>query len=441
VSIPNYGIMNNMRLNVLIVAKELSPIKGSENAIGWNIVTRLSVYHDVTVLYASGSQFSRRSYVDALNRYFLTSPPIKGLTFVNIDYPKISRLFIFFNSVFAKLSQIGLPFLFYQSYKFWQKEVLREAKRLHKVRNFDIVHQVTQITFREPGFLWKLGIPFFWGPTGGITNFPKEFYTSLSAKSKVMEKIRSLANIYHFNFVPRIKKANRIASVIYSYSKEDAWLLQKRTNGHVKQMLDVGTYIRHHYSKHVANDTAIIKGIWCGQLTYRKAPSILLQALALNQITRERIKLKIIGKGPLEKSLRRMVEGLELKNIEWVREVSHDEIFELMGQTDFLIHTSLREATSSVIPEALSMGVPVICHDAFGMSIAVNDTCGIKIALKSPEHSIVGFNEAMKRLILDRDLLKELKAGASKRAYEISWEVMAETMAKDYLKVSGNNLP
>jgi glycosyltransferase involved in cell wall biosynthesis len=151
--------------------------------------------------------------------------------------------------------------------------------------------------------------------------------------------------------------------------------------------------------------------------------------------------LKIIGKGPLEKSLRRMVEGLELKNIEWVREVSHDEIFELMGQADFLIHTSLREATSSVIPEALSMGVPVICHDAFGMSIAVNDTCGIKIPLKSPEHSIVGFNEAMKRLILDRDLLKELKTGASKRAYEISWEVMAETMAKDYLKVSGNNLP
>lgn len=431
--------MNNRRLNVLIVAKELSPVKGSENAIGWNIVTRLSAYHDLTVMYASGSQFNPRSYVDTLNKYFLTHPPLPGMIFVNIDYPKASRFFNSLNSVFAKVSQIGLPFLFYMSYKYWQKEAYRKARELHDIKRFDIAHQLTQITFREPGFTWKMDIPFIWGPTGGIFNFPHEFYKSLPVRSKVMERIRSLANIYQFNLVSRIKKANRKASVIYSYSKEDGIIMQKRTNGRVTQMLDVGAYLRPHASHHHQDDDPVINGIWCGQLTYRKAPAILLNSLSSDKITRERIRMKIVGTGPLEDYLHKLADELDLKNIEWIREVSHEEVFSLMEQSDFLIHTSLREATSSVIPEALSMGIPVICHDAFGMSIAVSEKCGIKVPLISPEKSVSGFNNAMIKLASEKGLLNELKKGAEERAKEISWDMMAKIIADDYLAVCRND--
>jgi len=126
------------------------------------------------------------------------------------------------------------------------------------------------------------------------------------------------------------------------------------------------------------------------------------------------------------------IRKLGIPNVKLVGSVNHREVFQLMDNADFLVHTSIQEATSSVIPEALSMGLPVICHDAFGMSIAVNETCGIKVPLESPAGSISGFNKAISRLVSDKNHLRSLKEGALIRSEQISWDVMAETMAKDY---------
>jgi glycosyltransferase involved in cell wall biosynthesis len=431
--------MTSQRLRVLIVAHELSPIKGSECAVGWNIVTRLAKYHDITVLYSSGSQFRNTSYVDSINSYFDKSSSISGLTLINIDKPGKTRLTAKLNFIFKKLSPIGLPFLYYLGYKYWQKAAYREAKRLHGLNNFDVVHQLTQISFREPGYLWKLDIPFVWGPTGGTSTFPKKFNKLLSAQSKLLEWIRSVSNYYQFRFVPRVLKANRKAAIIYAFSQADADRLQKRATGQIKIMLDVGTYSRQQNETNINKDKSILKGIWCGRLSDYKAPSILLESLAQSQLTREKIKFTIIGLGSLEEPMLGLASDLQLKNIEWIREVKHDEIFGLMGQADFFVHTSLREATSSVITEALTMGLPVICHDAYGMSIAINETCGIKVPFVSPELSIKGFHDAMERLLLDDGLLEKLKIGAYQRSLEISWDVMAEKIAADYLEIGLKN--
>lgn len=84
------------------------------------------------------------------------------------------------------------------------------------------------------------------------------------------------------------------------------------------------------------------------------------------------------------------------------------------------------------------MGLPIICHDVSGVSIAVNETCGIKIPLISPKDSINCFHDAMKRIIEDRALLEKLKVGAKKRSIEISWDVMAETIANDYIMAANS---
>lgn len=427
--------MHTRRLKILIVAHELSPVQGSECAEGWNLVTRISKFHDVTVLYASSNQFGTNSYVNAITEYFQDSPPIPGLTFIDIQQPKITRFMSIFNNRYHLVSPIGLPFFYFSGYKFWQKAAYKVAKRLHKINGFDIVHQLTQITFREPGYCWELGIPFVWGPTGGTSNLPKEFYNSLSFRSKMMEKIRFFSNYFQFNFTSRIIKANKKAALIYTYSDNDALLLGKRASGKIKLMLDAGTYPDMSGLKRERKDRKKLRGIWCGQLSERKAPSILLRALAKDPLTREMVDFQIIGHGPLRKSMQQLAKSLHLENIQWIEKVSHEEIFALMGEADFLVHTSWREATSNVIPEALSMSLPVICHDADGMSIAINETCGIKIQLISPDISINGFHDAIKNFILNRDLLEELRLGAHKRSQEISWNIMAESISNDYFEI------
>lgn len=424
--------MSGQRLRVLIIAHEFSPYRGSECAVGWNIITRLAAHHDVTVLYASGSQPNPNSYAKAINDYFLEVSRIPGLTLINIDQPAFTKFTTYLNSFFYGLGPIGLPFLYYLGYNSWQRSAYKEARFLHKKNCFEIAHQLTQISFREPGYMWKLGIPFFWGPTGGTALLPWNFYAKLPFAYKIIEGMRYISNIYQSHFVPRIIMANRKATVMYTYSSEDEKYLRKRATGQIKQMLDVGTTMQLNISRPHPDNAGILTGVWCGQLTYRKAPDILLNALALSELTKESVRIKIIGTGPLEKSMHKLADTLKLNNIEWIRKIPHNEVFEIMKQADFLVHTSLREATSSVIPEALSMGLPVICHDVNGMSAAVNETCGIKIALKSPKESGMGFHNAITQLAADKNLLDNLKDGALKRSAEITWDKMASTIADDY---------
>lgn len=428
------------RLNVLIVAHEFSPEQGSECSEGWNIVTRLSKYHNVTVLFASGSQFQHNSYLDAVNRYLRDNGRLEGLKLITIDQPKMTNFFSTINKNFLKVSCIGLPILYFLGYNFWQKEVYKKAKKLTEIHHFDITHQLTQITFREPGYLWKLGIPFVWGPTGGTSTVPKGFLGLLSWKSKIFEKIRSFSNFYQFRFVGRIIQANKRAKLIYSFSKEDGLLFEKRAQGEIKLMLDAGTSLSGIVDKPKKEASSILTAIWCGQLIERKAPSILLKAIAAGKFEKEKIKFLIIGDGPLRESLIKLAEELNLKNIEWIKNVNHNEVFELMKAADFFIHTSYREATSNVIPEALSMGLPVICHDANGMSIAINESCGIKIPLVSADESVLGFQNAIRQLLSDKQYLIQLQKGAIARTPEISWDAMAETIANDYLKIYNENI-
>jgi glycosyltransferase involved in cell wall biosynthesis len=420
---------------VLIIAHEFSPMQGSECAEGWNIVTRLASYHNVTVLYASGSQANPNGYVNAINDFIKKQGPVEGLTFINIDQPKSTKMIASGNKAFSKLGAIGLPVLYYLGYKYWQKAAFKKAKQLHQEEKFDVIHQLTQIAFREPGLWWKLGIPFFWGPTGGVTTLPKKFYELLSGKNKMLERIRTFSNFYQFNYSSRVIKANKLASVIYAFSKEDAQLFKKRATGEIKLMLDAGSANHSFPDMERKTSSTVLKGIWCGQLIERKAAIILLKALALSEATKKQVQFQIVGGGSLEKMLHEEAARLGLDNIEWIKNVSRETVFHLMSNADFCVHTSIREATSNVIPEALSCGLPVICHDVNGMSIAINDTCGIKIPFISPAESIEGFHKAITTLVQNKNYLDQLKSGAAIRSQEISWVKMAETIATDYSEI------
>src|SRR5258708_7116007 len=101
------------RLKVLIGAHDLSPPHGSECAVGWNIVTQLAQFHDVTVLYASGSQFHKTSYVDAVNSHLAEHGPIAGLRLINIDQRPLTSFFAGINKIFLRQGPTGLPMLYY----------------------------------------------------------------------------------------------------------------------------------------------------------------------------------------------------------------------------------------------------------------------------------------------------------------------------------------
>src|SRR5687767_7122074 len=158
------------RRRVLVSAYAISPARGSESGMGWNICRRLADYHDVTVLCAEGMPGREHAcYREEVDRYVGDHGPVRGLTVHYVDRPAWSNLWQRERELFRRT-------LYYSGYKAWQRAAYRLGRQLHSARPFDLVHQLNMTGFREPGYLWKLDAPFVWGPIGGAADVPPAFF-------------------------------------------------------------------------------------------------------------------------------------------------------------------------------------------------------------------------------------------------------------------------
>lgn len=119
----------------------------------------------------------------------------------------------------------------------------------------------------------------------------------------------------------------------------------------------------------------------------------------------------------------------------WYGNLPRDRALERMSEGHVLVHTSLLEATSCVVMEALSSGMPIICHDACGMATVVTPSCGIKVPMTGVKDSIRGFRDAIQTLIDDPARLKKLSIGAAQRSQALAWEQKILEFNRNYEEI------
>lgn len=83
----------------------------------------------------------------------------------------------------------------------------------------------------------------------------------------------------------------------------------------------------------------------------------------------------------------------------------------------------------------MALGMPVICHDACGMGVAVDESSGLKVEMRDPKTSVAGFREAILRLWNEPGLLEKLSEGALARARELSWDNKVKQVADAYREI------
>jgi glycosyltransferase involved in cell wall biosynthesis len=103
-----------------------------------------------------------------------------------------------------------------------------------------------------------------------------------------------------------------------------------------------------------------------------------------------------------------------------------------MSNADILVFPSLHEGMPTVVIEALSMGIPVICLDHCGQGDAVTSDCGFKIRVTTPKQVVQGFTEAITKIVRNPREIERLSLGALKRSQEFTWEKNAQKMLKVY---------
>jgi glycosyltransferase involved in cell wall biosynthesis len=121
--------------------------------------------------------------------------------------------------------------------------------------------------------------------------------------------------------------------------------------------------------------------------------------------------------------------------VNWAGELPHDQALVEMSKAHVFTFPSLQEASSTVTLEALSLGLPVICHDACGMGFIVNGDCGFKVPMISPDMSVGGFVQALRKLHESPAELTRLSRGALHRSEELSWDYAARMIAEGYDRV------
>ena len=173
------------RLKVLISAYACNPYRGSEEGVGWGWVRAIARNHDVCVHTADyhREDIEKALAEDAVFRgrarfvYVPARPwhyrPSGGWKFIE-------------NSVLKPIMKL--------SYAMWQRDAYKLGRELNEREHFDLVHLVTYVGFRFPGRLWKLDVPFVWGPIGGLENTPWRFLPMLGLGGCVYYAGRNVIN-------------------------------------------------------------------------------------------------------------------------------------------------------------------------------------------------------------------------------------------------------
>lgn len=409
------------RLKVLVSAYACGLHQGSEPSVGWGWVNAIVKYHDLWVITAESG---KGDIEEAIAR--------QPALYRNVHFhyiPRVRRL---------KMEKFWPP-SYHWTYKLWQKAAYKMGCELHEKICFDLVHHLTYVGFREPGYLWKLDIPFVWGPIGGLENTPWRFLPVMGLQGAIFYAGRNIINYLHKKFLPRPKQAfQKARGGIIAATEGIRREILRRYGENSEVICETGPppgVIATNHS--VRSPGEPLRLAWSGLHDPAKALPLLLNAIAM--LAKEVIwQLDILGDGPCTKKWKKQAMELGISNrCIWHGWLSRECALELIRRSHIFVITSIKDLTSTVLLEALSQGIPVVCPDHCGFADVVTKDCGVKVPIENLHQFQAGLSYAIKVLEEDEEERSRLAEGALRRILDYSWEKKAERLNEIYERTLG----
>jgi glycosyltransferase involved in cell wall biosynthesis len=401
------------KLRVLAVALTCHPDRGSEPGMGWDWACALAQRVDLTLITADWQDAreailreSARGVLGHAQIHFVRLPPgrIRHAALVN-----------------------------YVTYDRWHREVFQLASRLHGEKPFDVVHLLNTVGYRLTGHVHKLDAPYVWGPIDGAASLPAwRFPRVLGPRGLAYYFFYNVANWMQFRFDRGVDRALRRADCLVAATTGMAQAVRPRAR-HVLRIAEV-------HAPRAEGITALpridsrLRVSWLGLMIHRKALPLLLYALArISSEIRERIVVDVVGDGPRRAAWSRLAASLGVSGcLRWHGWVPRARALELLASSDLFVITSLREVTSTVLLEALSLGKPVITVGCCGMGDVVDERCAVVLPVTDEAEMIAALAEGLERLEAKRELLAAMGESARAVAADYASEHQAERMLDAY---------
>lgn len=381
-------------MKILLSAFCCAPGVGSEPGVGWGLARELAASHDVWVL----TYDTYRTSIEAE----LVQRPLPRAHFVYIGIP----WFLATSSWTNWLHAIG--------YVWWQWRALSIALRLTQAERIDLVHHVTYVNSWLPTWMGRLNRPFVWS-AGLREGIPWRYLGSMSLHSKTAELVRGLAHACGWFVTQRIVPRGRLT--LLSASPPENWGPKWPAIRFPLGALEADDFER--LAALQFRNESPFRVVSIGRLLGLKGFALGLRAFALLRTQIPDCEYWIVGDGPERRCLHRLAMDLGCADtVRFFGEVSRDEVFTCLEQSDVVLQPSVRESAGYVLLEAMAAGKPVVCLDVSGPSVLVTNDVGVKVAPERPDKVVTSLYAALAELARHPEVRSDMSEAARRHVFQ-----------------------
>lgn len=395
---------------------DISPYRGSEAAVAWNYVARMSQRFKIQVIYGRGK--------DEIDKYLAENGLLENVEFnyipfdVPMDLPPGLKGDIIYN----------------RAYNQWHKQAYNMVKSMVDDGRVQLIHLLNLIGFKEPGYAWReQRVPYVWGPLAGVHNRPLGVMRAMGVKMLIKALIRRVLHNGAFVFMPRVRKAFRRADALFGATPTTVNQIRRWYHKEAIHMPENGIMTMNTVDPIMYDGSKPLEMIWVGRVNDKmKGLDLLLDALLKTKS--RNWHLHVVGKGEIDSPMAQRITSIR-PNITWHGLLPRQEVLKLYGNAHLHVISSLGEANTTVIWEAMSSAVPTLSLDHCGMSGTIDESCGIKIPLGSYKSVIDKIAAEIDDLIAQPQRIEAMSRGVIKAADKYMWDNRIDMFAQTYEKL------
>jgi glycosyltransferase involved in cell wall biosynthesis len=397
---------------IALSAFACDPLKGSEPSNGWNWAIGLAK-----------RGFEVHCFTRVIGKPGIeTKNSFPNLVFHYITLPfGLEKLY--------KFSTIGM----YIYYILWQWVAYRQARKIHSKISFDLSHHVTWGSTQMGSFMYKLPIPFVFGPAGGGQHAPTQFKKYFSSYWDIEEKRKRMSSLL-LKYNPACKKMLKSAYCILVSNPDTEAMVKLVGSSKIVSTLDAALAKDFFPStlEYKNPQKGKLRLLWVGRFMPRKGLILVLDVMKSLK-GYPGITLTVIGDGEMQYDFLHKITEYQLEDVvDWKGTVSHEEVKIYYQTHDVFFFTSLRDSCPAQLIEAMAYGLPVVTIDLHGQSIIVNDDTGFRCKCDTPNEAILNLKDAILSLYNDSNLVLAKSEAAYKFALQQTWDNKIAHIIQNY---------
>ena len=311
----------------------------------------------------------------------------------------------------------------------WPKTLVAE-------HGFNVVHQLTPVSPRQPSMIFGLSAPVIIGPMNGGIDYPPHNDLTGGFERTILSVLRSTSMFWNAIVPGKRRAALLLVANKSTYEALPSNIKSNKILELVENGVDPDCF-------RVAASTTRegnFRIIYVGRLVDYKRVDLLLEACG-KLIGKMNFHLHIVGDGRLRSALEEQVSQLSLTDhVQFHGWIPQTQVAELLRSSDLFAFPSMRECGGAAVLEAMASGIPVIATKWGGPASYLTEDTGILIPPSRPEEFITEFATAILMMARNPDARAKIGEAARHRALTLyDWHVKTDSLLSFYEDLVSTN--